>query len=554
MKKIKILAFLSALGLLVQANSGIIGAMETNDKKVKTKTYKNSQISFSERHPSITKAFYFIVTMSGIAGFYYGGSYVLDKIDPERIKERENYKKYKTELENIRKSILNFKFKNPGKEIVDFDTRKNEEFLKGLITKEEWLTKKLESGGLFGSLKDKIIGIAVIGGIIDLAKGLVGLVNSFGEFCRNIQYISWMRWAGENFFEIFRFLASYFKSPPKETSKEDALESLDTLFDGIYGQDDAIRQLRNHLIDIITAKDQTKFTGIKDPNVNLIYLYGPSRVGKSLAAMKIPEVLLSRGDIFVLSSSDVNPDDKNKSVFEQLFSYGNQTSDSVQTTRRPLIEYLKNGGKVVIIEEYDKFCNPAIDEIFRGAHNHGYITIDGEKINVEGLTVIFTSNEDDISMQGFDKENVESLDKKDIKDGRTRVWHTPSFLRILRKIRFANLTAKYYKPIIKKNFDLISSYWKSPINGGIIIDLEENSIDFLAERVEKKEQGTTPIKEWIIPGIQSVIMTKLKEIREELDSLSINEYFEDKTLEIVYDAQDEKFEINERPKDANIVQ
>ena len=65
MKKTKILAFLSALGLLVQANGGVVGAMETNDKKVKTKakTYKISQPSFSERHPNITKAFYFIFTL-----------------------------------------------------------------------------------------------------------------------------------------------------------------------------------------------------------------------------------------------------------------------------------------------------------------------------------------------------------------------------------------------------------------------------------------------------------------------------------------------------------
>ena len=473
-------------------------------------------------------------------GIYYGGRYCLDKIDPERIKKRENFEKYKTELENINNSFLN-------KE----NTKDN---LEKLVIREEWLKKKLESGGLFSSLKDKIMGIAVIGGIVNLAKELAGLISFLGEFCKNIQYVSWLRWSGENFFEIFKFVASYFKSPPKETSKDDAFEILDTLFDGIYGQDDAIKQLRNHLIDIITAKDQAKFTGIKSPNVNLIYLYGPSRVGKSLAAMRTPEVLLSRGDVFVLSSSDVNPDDKNKSVFEQLFSYGNQTSDSVQTTKRPLIEYLKNGGKVLIIEEYDKFCNPTIDEIFRGAHNYGYITIDGEKINVEGLTVIFTSNEDDISMQGFDKENVESLDKKDIKDGRTRVWHTPSFLRILRKVRFGNLAAQCYKYIIKRDFDLISSYWKAPINGEITIDLEDKSIDALAEKVEKKEQGTTPIKEWIIPGIQAVIMAKLKEIREKLDSLSIDEYFEDKTLEIIYDAQGEKFEINEKPKDTNIVQ
>ena len=43
---------------------------------------------------------------------------------------------------------------------------------------------------------------------------------------------------------------------------------------------------------------------------------------------------------------------------------------------------------------------------------------------------------------------------------------------------------------------------------------------------------------------------KLEEIREKLDSLSIDEYFEDKTLEIVYDTKGEKFEINEKPKDA----
>ncbi len=42
MKKTKILAFLSAFGLLVQANSGIVGAVENKEKKLKIKNYKTS--------------------------------------------------------------------------------------------------------------------------------------------------------------------------------------------------------------------------------------------------------------------------------------------------------------------------------------------------------------------------------------------------------------------------------------------------------------------------------------------------------------------------------
>ena len=152
--------------------------------------------------------------------------------------------------------------------------------------------------------------------------------------------------------------------------------------------------------------------------INLGNIKCTAMVGKSFIAKRLPRALLSAGEPLILSSSDVNKE-KKESVVDQLFNSVAQNSEKIIPTK-PLIKYLKNNpGGVIIFEEYDKICTPALDEVIRGAIDQGIINIDGEKVDCSGTTFIFTSNEDDISMNGFDENSDLSLSKENLEAGYT---------------------------------------------------------------------------------------------------------------------------------------
>lgn len=71
-----------------------------------------------------------------------------------------------------------------------------------------------------------------------------------------------------------------------------------------------------------------------------------------------------------------------------------------------------NPNGIVRIEEYDKMCTPALDEVLRTVMECGIINVNGEKIDCSGILFILTSNEDKVSMEGFDKEDSKNLTKK----------------------------------------------------------------------------------------------------------------------------------------------
>lgn len=401
------------------------------------------------------------------------------------------------------------------------------------------LEARINSGNNFATFTNTATGVAGIGGALVAFNYGVKAFDSLATFSKRINQISWLKYAGGNFIEMYKFISDKIKTPPKSLSKENVLENLDSVFENFHGQNEVSEVLKSHLYDIVVAKDQSKWKGEKYKHCDVIYLYGPSGVGKSFIAHRLPQILMQNSEPLVMSSSDVDKE-KKESVVEQLLRSEKQ-QESGNTGRiaptKPLINYLKNNpGGVVIFEEYDKICTPALDEVFRTAMEQGTVNIDGEKIDCSGTTFIFTSNEDDISMEGFDKTAEEKLDKHSLSEGYTRVWHSKSFLNRIKKVRFKNLTASEYAEIIKNHFELIAAYWIDEKNGNIRLTISGETIKALSEQVEKINQGARPIDLWIIPEIQMALGNKIKAAPD-------YDFYSGKSFNVIYDIENKKLQI-----------
>ena len=375
------------------------------------------------------------------------------------------------------------------------------------------------------------------GKFVAFIRNFADIVIYLGFFSRGIIEISQLRWASRNFINMYKETTALFKSPPKETSKKEILERLDLIFKNFYGQQNATQTLKSHLFDIAVAKDMAKWSGKRYSQCDLLYLYGPSGVGKSFIAKQLPFVLLNNGTPFILSSADVNIE-KNESVVDQLFTPKAATSQTV-SFHKPLVEYLKNNpGGVVVLEEYDKFCTRALDEVLRGMIDNGILNIDGEKINCNGTTFIATSNEDEVSLSGYDENSSTTLTANDLQKGYTRIHHSKSFLNRIKKVKFDDLLEFDYSRIIKNHFNTIKSYWNNDDYGKINLNIDKNIVAMLSKAVKNKNQGARPIDLWVIPEIQVAIGNKIK-------SAPFYNFYSGKNLNVTYNESDKTVFVDE---------
>ena len=157
--------------------------------------------------------------------------------------------------------------------------------------------------------------------------------------------------------------------------------------------------------------------------------------------------------------------------------------------KSPLIAQIQSTpNMVLIINEYDKMCTKELDEKLRTIVDHGYINVNGEKIDCSRLTIIITSNEDLGSV-------TKAAHQDDGTGSRTQVEHDKAFLNRLKIIEFNNLSAKDYVEIEKPHFELLQQRYLNDYN--VFITFEDGLLEKVAKLVEQKNQGARPIQGFI---------------------------------------------------------
>ena len=271
-----------------------------------------------------------------------------------------------------------------------------------------------------------------------------------------------------------------------------AMQLLDILMTQLKGQEKAKQQIKSMVLNIVDKNAQ--FLRHNDgkkagPGANVIYMVGPSGVGKSFSADMIRKVLSGfNAEPFVIEASDIDKQSRSSAV-EQLFGMkSRRVSNSEVYEYAPFIQRIKAiPNTVVVINEYDKMHTPELDEKLRTIMDQGYINVNGEKIDCSAATFIITSNE---SSGSVNKGNGE-LDRKDDGTGsRTFINHDKAFLNRIKLIEFDNLSAEQYEEIAALPFAELAARYKEQY--GIVIDLN-GTIRDVAQKVAELNKGARPI-------------------------------------------------------------
>ena len=270
------------------------------------------------------------------------------------------------------------------------------------------------------------------------------------------------------------------------------MQMLDMLMFSIKGQERAKRQIRSTVLNIVdkNAQFMVNRNGKKaGPGANVIYMVGPSGVGKSFSAEIIRKVLSGpSADPFVIEASDIDKQSKASAVDQLVGMRIKRINNSEYYEYSPLVLRLKAiPNTTVVINEYDKMHSKELDEKLRTIMDQGYINVNGEKIDCSAATFIITSNES----YGSVHKNNNDIDNVDDGTGsRTFIDHDKAFLNRIKLIEFDNLSAPEYSEIALEPFVKLAIRYKTQY--GIDIDLN-GTINAIAQRTEQLNKGARPI-------------------------------------------------------------
>lgn len=273
------------------------------------------------------------------------------------------------------------------------------------------------------------------------------------------------------------------------------IDKLDKQLSIVKGQEKAKQQVRKIMLNIVDKKGQyaSHPSPKAGPGANILYMVGPSGVGKSYMADIITKILNgSKAVPCVIEASDIDKASKDSAV-DQLFGIRRiKTKNGRITDYSPFItRVLATPNTVVIINEYDKMYTPDLDEKLRTIVDQGYIKVSDKKIDCSAVTFIITSNE---SSGSVNKGNDEEDKQNDSTGSRTFIDHDKSFLNRVKIIEFENLSAADYKEIAQKPFSQLVERYKTQYE----TDVDLNGVvDEVAQKVHELNRGARPIFDYL---------------------------------------------------------
>lgn len=380
-------------------------------------------------------------------------------------------------------------------------------------------------------------------------KGLEGLKAAYGKLSRFtsaqkdvIIVLSSLPWIARSAVTYAGTLKNKIL-PRKQLKPDQIVANLDEGFKKIKGQAEPKRKIRKAIDGIIGKKQMAKASNAKYKRGDVIYLVGPSGVGKTFSAEILAKALMGKYKPLVLSPANVDLVSKT-SVVSQLFGLQSGFSyygGSDMKEQASLVQYIKlNPGGVVIINEYDKMHTPGLDEIFRTIMDDGEVNIQGQKIDCSGVTFIITSNESTASASGA---NLDETKDDDGTGSRTHIKHDKAFMNRVNLVEFENLRYEDYKEIAKDTFEGIAKNFEKQY--GIQVNVD-GIIDGAAKRAEKINQGSRPIVDDMINGFIQILMAKRREDET-------GENGKGKTFSAFYDQDKDEFQISEINKAGEVV-
>ncbi len=507
----------------------VMAAEATAHKPRVSAKLKEPQKSFWQRHKGkIIAAGLFVLTVASFFTYrYYKGASQADlqyHVQPQlSLKEQLEQRRQTAESQyNTAVAELNTYLGN-----LDGATGKVNVLNKHKATIEAWQdvlerTNKqiaaLDSGKSFfkalGNWFDKIpflgkaVGaagaLAAVGGY-----GLDKLSNISKKFRRIVNLLVDVSALNRMFSGWSKYLLDAESKAPVELHQ--SIDNLDYLFEEVKGQEKAKKEVKSIVFNILHRKKHAELSGREYGKGDVLYFYGPSRVGKTMMARGLAKykILSNNTEPYYISASEVDKDSKKETVLDQLFGtnkyYGgfggfggfgmNDTRPSAILEPKDLVKYISdNPNGIVIIDEYDKMWSSGLDEVFRTIVDNGEVHVKGQTINCSGITFILTSNECEASVLGGNQDDGSVVD--DGTGSRTYIRHDKSFLNRIRPVPFENLSVDAYEDIIKQEFkDDLVDYWIREEIAGLSVVISDTAIKNMAKSVEKKNRGASYVSD-----------------------------------------------------------
>lgn len=249
-----------------------------------------------------------------------------------------------------------------------------------------------------------------------------------------------------------------------------ARQSFLQLAAGHKGQEEAKDKLLN--VGVYLAHCYLNRTSVR----KLIFEVGPPGTGKT-TLVEIMALTLGCG-FFNVGASDVDPG-SNRSVIDQIFGPRiKRMNNSECFEDSPVMKFLRATEgqplRVVAINEFDKL--PEKDkklllEFLRNAYDNGYAYINGEKINLENVVWVLTSNEEDNTLFG-----------------------SSSLMSRFEIIKFARLSLQNYIEILQTPFARLANDFANAHNVHINFG---NTILDIAQRLDARNTGARGVQAYV---------------------------------------------------------
>lgn len=336
--------------------------------------------------------------------------------------------------------------------------------------------------------------------------------------------------AGKNLYEKVKLKLSKINQDVDTVVKE-----LDKELQCIKGQDKAKNKMKETVASIIDARNEAEENGKPYGKGDVIYMNGPSGVGKTFSAECLARAIMGSNAEPIRIDSSCFDKTSNISLKAQILYMRDQQKNSGSMNYYYIDNSLaakidSNPNIVLIFDEYDKWCTPETDELLRTIMDKGVIYRDSERIDCSRLLVIVLSNEDHSSVTAG---NGMGTFQDDGTGSRTHVVHDKSFLNRLHIIEFDNLYEDDYAEITQDQLKLIAERYKKSCS----VDFDFGNVARkIAIKVAGLNQGAREIAK-ILGGLRKAIIVE----RQKSAGL-----FKNKVYKVAYNPNEDEFILKEK--------